>query len=199
MDYYQRMKGYYERRAAEYDDAYLGKGVYAGRGQNSNELEALKHAISNLPPARTLDVGCGTGYMTRYLRGEVVGLDQSEAMLDIARERVPEATFVRSDALNLPFGDASFDRVFASNLYGLLLPPERGTFLREARRGASELIVLETAESMVGNSEAWEERPLLDGSTHRIYRRYFTAEGLADELGGGHVLFAGEWFVMVAV
>jgi ubiquinone/menaquinone biosynthesis C-methylase UbiE len=198
MNYYERMKRYYERRAAEYDDAYLGRGVYAGRGQNPDELESLEHAISKLPPARMLDVGCGTGFLTRHLKGEVIGLDQSEAMLEIARSWVPGAAFVRGDALNLPFSDSSFDRVFAGNLYGLFLQPERGRFLREARRVASELVVLETAESKVGNSEAWEERLLLDGSRHRIYRRYFTAEGLAEELGEGKVLFAGEWFVMVA-
>ena len=37
---------------------------------------------------RTLDVACGTGFITQHLSGEVVGLDQSEAMLAIARERV---------------------------------------------------------------------------------------------------------------
>ncbi len=38
----------------------------------------------------------------------------------------------------------------------------------------------------------------LDGSRHRIYKRYFTADGLVPELGGGRVPFAGEWFIMVA-
>jgi ubiquinone/menaquinone biosynthesis C-methylase UbiE len=198
MDYYERMEDYYERRAAEYDDAYLGEGVYADRGQDPVELRALEHAISALPPTRVLDVGCGTGFLTRHLKGEVVGLDQSEAMLKVARERVPGATFVRGDALELPFPDESFERIFASNLYGLFLRPERERFLREAKRVAAELVVLETAQTKAGTAEAWEERPLLDGSQHRIYRRYFTAEGLAEELGAGKVVFACEWFVMVA-
>lgn len=98
-DYYERMKGYYERRAAEYDDAYLGRGVYSDRGRNPEELEALQRAISDLPLCRVLDVGCGTGFITRHLRGEVVGLDQSEAMLEVARERVHDAAFVRGEAL----------------------------------------------------------------------------------------------------
>lgn len=197
MDYYERMEGYYERRAAEYDDAYLGEGVYAERGQDPTELRALERAISALLPTKVLDVGCGTGFLTRHLKGEVVGLDQSEAMLKIARERVTGATFVRGDALDLPFPDESFGRVFTSNLYGLFLLPERERFVREARRVAAELVVLETAQTRSGTAEAWEERPLLDGSRHRIYRRYFTAEGLAEELGAGKVLFAGQWFVMV--
>lgn len=192
------MEGYYEQRATEYDDAHLGRGVYADREHDLKELESLQRAISGLPPSRALDIGCGTGFITRHLRGEVVGLDQSEAMLGIARERMPDATFVRGDALNLPFSDASFDRAFAGNLYGLLHAPERRMLLQEAKRIAPELVVLETAVTLVGRSEAREERLLLDGPRYRVYRRYFTTEGLAQELGGGRVLFAGEWFVMVA-
>lgn len=79
----------------------------------------------------------------------------------------------------------------------MLQAPEQRTLVREARRVAPELVVLETAATMVGRSEGWEERSLRDGSWHRIYRRYFTAEGLARELGGGRVLFAGRWFVIV--
>lgn len=52
--------------------------------------------------------------------------------------------------------------------------------------------MLETAATTMGRSAGWEERPLLDGSWHWTYRRYFTAEGLAQALGGGRVLFAGE-------
>jgi hypothetical protein len=39
MDYYQRMKGYYERRAAEYDDAYLGTDAYSRRNWPGLEEE----------------------------------------------------------------------------------------------------------------------------------------------------------------
>ena len=47
--------------------------------------------------------------MTRHLRGEVTGLDQSDAMLEVAAGQVPEATFVQGDALDLPFDDGAFD------------------------------------------------------------------------------------------
>jgi ubiquinone/menaquinone biosynthesis C-methylase UbiE len=59
----------------------LGRGVYADREHDLKELESLQRAISDLPPCMVLDIGCGTGFITRHLRGEVVGLDQSEAML----------------------------------------------------------------------------------------------------------------------
>jgi hypothetical protein len=46
--------------------------------------------------------------------------------------------------------------------------------------------------------EGWEERALGDGSRYEIYRRYFTAEALVEELDG-RILFAGRWIVMSTV
>jgi SAM-dependent methyltransferase len=69
-----------------------------------------------LPPSATLDVACGTGFLTRHLRGAVTGIDQSERMLAIARERRPDGRFVNGDALALPFADGEFDRVVAAEV-----------------------------------------------------------------------------------
>ena len=38
---------------------------------------------------------------------------------------------------------------------------------------------------------------LEDGSRWEVYKRYFVASELADELGDGEVLFDGNWFVVV--
>ena len=45
--------------------------------------------------------------------------------------------------------------------------------------------------------EEWQERFLNDGSRWEVYKRYFEAGALADELGGGETVFAGRWFVAV--
>jgi ubiquinone/menaquinone biosynthesis C-methylase UbiE len=200
MSYYERMRDYYERRAAEYDDAYLGTGAYSGHDRCGfeEELAEVIALIEGLPPARVLDVGCGTGFITQHLKGQVVGLDQSAAMLEIAQGRVPEATFIRGDALNLPFPDGSFDRTFIGNLLGVLLPPQRAALIEEARRVTSELVVFDTSTALAEKAEQWQGRILSDGSRHEIYRQYFAAGDLADELGGGRVLFNGDHFVVVA-
>ena len=202
QDYHVRRSNYYDRAAPDYDNAVMGIGSYADRVRPASldeNLGTLGRTISRLPPGRILDVGCGTGLLTRHLRGGVTGLDGSEEMLKIARKRVPEATFIRGDAFNLPFPDSSFDRVFTSNFYGLLLPEERTRFLAETRRVAPEVVFVEMTGPLDGTKpEGWQQRTLPDGSRHKIYRRYFTATGLAGELGGGQVLFAGELFVMVA-
>jgi demethylmenaquinone methyltransferase/2-methoxy-6-polyprenyl-1,4-benzoquinol methylase len=160
-------------------------------------VAALRSVVAGLPPGRTLDVACGTGYLTQHLRGEVTGLDASESMLEIARSRMPSARFVVGDGLSLPFADGEFDRVFTGHFYDHLQPGERERFLFEARRVAGELVVVDSALREGVAQEGWQERVLNDGSRHDVYKRYFTGEGLAEELGGGEVLHAGHWFVVV--
>jgi demethylmenaquinone methyltransferase/2-methoxy-6-polyprenyl-1,4-benzoquinol methylase len=190
---------YYDRRAREYDDWYLGTGLFSARDRPGweEELAELTEVVAALPPGRTLDVGCGTGFLTRRLRGDVVGLDQSETMLEEARRNVPRATFIRGDALALPVPDRSFDRVFTAHFYGHLERADRETFLAEARRVAPQLVVVDSSRAGTDQDEAHQERVLNDGSRWQVYKRWFTADGLAAELGGGDTLFAGHWFVAV--
>ena len=191
------MKKYYDARAPEYDDWYYGQGQFAGRERPGwrEELQALEQALRSLPPGKTLDVACGTGYLTRWLPGELVGLDQSDAMLAEARKRLPRAELVRGDALDgLPFTDGSFDRVFTGHFYGHLEPDARARFLAEARRVARELVVVDSA----GSGEEVQERILSDGTRWEVYKRWFRADELLAELGGGRALHEGHWFVAVA-
>jgi ubiquinone/menaquinone biosynthesis C-methylase UbiE len=193
------VKAYYEARAREYDDWWLGRGLYAEHRPPDwdEERGLLEGWIAELPPARTLDIACGTGFMTRHLRGEVVGLDQSETMLDVAREQTPNADFVQGDALDLPFSDDSFDRVFTSYFYCHLEEDEAAQFRAEARRVARELVVVGTVLQPGEPRTQWQERVLSDGSRWEVYKRLFVPEELADELGG-RILHSSRLFVMVA-
>ena len=193
------MKAYYDRRASEYDEWYLGSGRFAGRDRPGwdEEIQALRRTLEALPPARTLDVACGTGFLTRHLPGEIVGLDQSESMLEEARGQAPNATYLTGDALSLPCEDGSFERVFTGHFYGHLEQPEREVFLREARRVAPELVIVDSAIQPNVPAEEWQERILNDGTRWEVYKRYFAPEALAAELGGGSTVFGGRWFVAV--
>jgi ubiquinone/menaquinone biosynthesis C-methylase UbiE len=194
------MRRYYDRRAGEYDDWWLGRGLFAERDRPgwAEEVEQLVSVIAGLPPARTLDVACGTGFLTRHLPGEVVALDQSESMVAVAAERMPGARVVRGDAVPLPFADREFERIFTSHFYGHLLSGERERFVGEARRVAGELVVVDAAQRDDVPPEQHQERVLNDGSRHTVYKRFFQPDELAAELGGGTVLHAGRWFVAVA-
>ncbi len=194
------MREYYDRRALEYDEWWLGTGQYAERERRGwhEEVEQLIAVLAVLEPARVLDVACGTAFLTRHLRGEVVGLDQSRSMRDVAAARLPHGTAVTGDAVPLPFPDGSFDRVLTGHFYGHLLPDERAAFVAEARRVAPELVVVDSAMRDGSGAEEWQERRLNDGSLHSVYKRFFTGRSLAEELGGGAVLHDGRWFVVVS-
>ena len=170
---------YYDRRAGEYDQWYMGTGLFADRDRPGwdEEREALCAAVAALPPSATLDVACGTGFLTRHLRGAVTGLDQSERMLAIARERRPDGRFVTGDALALPFADGEFGRVLTGHFYGHLEPGDRSRFLAEARRVAAELVVIDSHIQPGHEPEEWQQRTLNDGSRHTVYKRYFTGRG----------------------
>ncbi len=189
------MRSYYERRAPEYDDWWLGTGRFESRDRPGwhEDVAALCSALASLPPARTLDVACGTGFLTAHLPGDVTGLDQSPTSIEIASERLPTASFVVGDAMAPPPGE--FDRVHAGHFYGHLLPEQRAEWLRVARALAPELVITDSARR--DRDEAWDERVLNDGSRHEVYKRWFTPEGLLDELGGGEIIHAGPWFVAV--
>jgi SAM-dependent methyltransferase len=189
---------YYDARAAEYDEWYEGTGRFASRDRPGwhDEVRDLVALVRSLPAGRTLDVACGTGYLTRHLEGLVVGLDQSAEMVAVAQSRLPGGVAFRGDALDLPFADGAFDRVFTGHFYGHLVPAEREAFLAQARRVGGELVVVDTAQGAGGgDTERWDERVLNDGTRHRVFKRFLSAEGLAAELGGGEVLLDGRFFV----
>jgi ubiquinone/menaquinone biosynthesis C-methylase UbiE len=191
---------YYDRRAGEYDEWYTSEGRFAlqDRPGWDEEVTQIVQLAGELTPARTLDVACGTGFLTQHLRGFVVGLDQSPSMVSIAQSRLPAGLGLIGDALRLVVSDHSFDRIFTGHFYGHLPSGERTTFLAEASRVAPELIVVDAARRPGVEPEQWQERVLNDGSRHRIYKRYFSGDQLARELGG-EVLLDGAWFVAARV
>jgi SAM-dependent methyltransferase len=92
------------------------------------------------PRARVLEVGCGTGVLTRTLGrrpevGEVVGVDPVPHLLARARSLaadLPKVSFQEADGRSLPFADSSFDVAVFDSVLSHLPCPERG--LAEAGR-----------------------------------------------------------------
>src|SRR4051812_50222846 len=99
------MRAYYEARAQEYDDWWLGTGLFTSRERPgwTQEVAALLDVVGSLPPARVLDVACGTGFLTRRLRGGGAAIDQSASMVRGASERMPHARVVQGEGGPPPF------------------------------------------------------------------------------------------------
>ena len=84
---------------------------------------------------RYLDVGCGSGMAANLaadLGADVSGIDASEDLLEIARERVQNANFLHGDMETLPFEDNNFDVVTGFNSFQYAGNPRIA--LAEARR-----------------------------------------------------------------
>jgi ubiquinone/menaquinone biosynthesis C-methylase UbiE len=76
------------------------------------EEPVVRGYLADIPSGRSVDLGCGTGRLTRFLVDlghDVVGIDRSLEMLSVADASVTPATFLRGDMLHLPLADATVD------------------------------------------------------------------------------------------
>jgi SAM-dependent methyltransferase len=99
------------------------------------EEPPMRALIETLPPGTVLDAACGTGRYAAILAGrghEVIGVDQSGAMLDIARTKLPSARFLEGDLTALPLASRSVDAVVCA--LALVHVPEVASTLREFAR-----------------------------------------------------------------
>jgi SAM-dependent methyltransferase len=107
--------------ARGYDAIALRYAEWAG-AVVSPALDWLRELDSRLPDgANVLELGCGRGVPgTRELarRHRVTGVDISAVQIELARHHVPEASFVRADAIELDIAPGSFDAVVALYFFG---------------------------------------------------------------------------------
>ena len=106
-----QVRAMFDRIAGVYDrmNGVMTAGLHHRWRARAADLAALG------PGAHALDVATGTGDLAIELarrvgpEGEVVGLDFSERMLELARAKAPGLSFEQGSALALPYADASFD------------------------------------------------------------------------------------------
>jgi ubiquinone/menaquinone biosynthesis C-methylase UbiE len=131
----------FDRYAADYRcevDQAAGVSVERMAGEKARLLlDLLAAELGDPKQLRVLDVGCGIGLVEQELArgvGQLCGADVSLKSLEFARSRAPTAHFVRYNGMNLPFGDASFDAVFASCVLHHVAPNVRPCFIAEMLR-----------------------------------------------------------------
>jgi len=151
------------RFSAEYLER-TRKGMWADSRKALGELN-----LSNR--SRILDVGCGTGELTRILAAEsdadVVGCDVDRDLLKVATDYVPT---VAGDAHRLPFADDSVDLVVCQAL--LINLPEPAAALEEFARVSSELVAaIEPNNAEVSVDSTVSSEVDLDARVREAYLR----------------------------
>ncbi len=95
-----------------------------------------------LPGERVLDSGCANGRLFEILQDKKIdyfGIDISEKLIEIAKSRYPTGDFQTVDALNLPFSDNFFDKVYSiSVLHNIPSKEFQVQYLKETKRVLKE-------------------------------------------------------------
>ena len=125
MDMKEEIRSYWDFRAYSFDKS----PGHVSLPEVWREVLAEVFGKDNL---RILDVGTGTGFIALRLAElgySVVGVDISENMLEIAKEKAIKAglkvDFIHGDAEKLPFEDGSFDAVICRHILWTLPDPQK--------------------------------------------------------------------------
>jgi ubiquinone/menaquinone biosynthesis C-methylase UbiE len=119
-------EGWLTDRVARRPAGRRAREVYGADDVHDFARKAILGALALGPEDRLLDVGCGGGPLLRDAAvsgAALTGLDHSEEMVALARERVPAAEVVLGSAERLPFADRSFTAVAMSVVFFFLEDP----------------------------------------------------------------------------
>jgi SAM-dependent methyltransferase len=148
-------------------------------GHAQIETYSVLKLIGDVKGKRVLDLACGEGHLTRLVRNagaaEVVGIDISERMIDLAREREahqPLGIEYRVEDARSVVGQADFDLVVAAWL--LVYAQTRAELVQMCRGVASRLSSGGRFVTIVNNPGVYDFDPLPD------YRKYGFTLSLAD-------------------
>lgn len=141
-------KAWNERMARIYDpDAFITRSGPCIRIIEQARLKTAARLLNAKPWELFLDVGCGSGHlMARLGPGRIYGIDLSSHLIRQAQKRLggKNISLLEGDAQNLPFPDATFDKIACTEALEHLVNPEEALkeILRVAKPQARILITL---------------------------------------------------------
>ena len=157
----------YDRLAHRYDarwPSYISKSVQ----------RTLAH-VKPRPGERLLDVGCGTGELLAAIARQdsgatLIGVDPSPAMLAVAREKLPAASFLEGTAESIPVESSSVDWLVTTSAFHYVADPlsARREFRRVLRPGGTLVLTDWSADFVTMRLRArWSK--LLDPAIRHVY------------------------------
>lgn len=206
------MSAWTERPAARLYEPLLGRAL-SGLRARVLECCALSATLADgrspdySRSPRVLDCCCGPGGLSRLLRDRgmaVTGVDLSLPMLEVARRRVPDATFLHVDARALPFAAGAYEAAVISLALHAMDAATADVVLSELLRVARVVViadfclaernlevpavaVLRAVEWLVGGEHYRNSRRFMEwgGLEGLIHRRGLSVLRRAHALGGG--------------
>ena len=173
----------WDRRAETYDEKRFGFMRF---------MQKRTVMLTGLTPGvALLDVGCGTGWATRYAaslvggQGRFCGIDISPGMIDRAVAQSTEGTEFRlGDAERLPYEDSIFDRVICTNSFHHYQNPTKVAheFSRVLKFGGMLYVTDFTSDSlfaeMIDRRQRKREAAHVRFHNTEEYKEYFKGAGL---------------------
>lgn len=119
----------FDKYAKQYDSGWMG-------GASSRFYKDLIKEVDVKENDSVLDVGCGTGTILNYISDRVeingYGIDVSENMIEVAKNKDKKCCFKIGSSDELPFNDSSMDVIIACMAYHHF--PNQEKFRKEAFR-----------------------------------------------------------------
>jgi ubiquinone/menaquinone biosynthesis C-methylase UbiE len=138
--------------------------------------DAVLAELRDLHSSKILDIGCGTGQLTARLQSElganeVFGCDAAPGMLDQARSRSPEITWLQGTAESIPLPDGAIDAVVSTEAFHWFNQPAAlEEFHRVLAPGGHIVIALMNPRTGI-ESKLLDRTPFLMGTGHWPDRR----------------------------
>lgn len=173
----------YNNIVEEYIDYFNSKDLH-GKVQFQKEIDVLVENLENR--SKILDVGTAIGDYPKYLTErcnknfDVIGVDSSENMINVAMKKAPKANFQVMDMRSLDFSDNSFNAIIC---LATLIHVDDDTAIKILEKFDSMLkdnglIIINVMEHISGNKEIYEKEPFnpkYNTYFNRYTKTFFTA------------------------
>lgn len=191
----QELMEYYDERAPEYDEIYLGRPPGIPEPQAYREdVEAIKAICISFGCGHLIDIGCGTGYWLPYYGkncAEITLVDQSRRMLAECQKRVKELNtgvdvhFVKGNFFDVRFFSKVYDTAVIAFLVSHLKEESEGVFWKKLKgilKPKAEMLWIDGSWSQTRKKhrakEGSQKRTLNDGRSFTILKKYYNEKDI---------------------
>jgi ubiquinone/menaquinone biosynthesis C-methylase UbiE len=192
MNNRQTLMQYYDERAPEYDEVYLGKdpGIPEPKSYGK-DVKAISEICTDFGHGHLVDIGCGTGFWLPYYINnctDVALIDQSRKMLVECQKRVNQLDspanirLMKGDFFRLRFFMETFDAALVAFFISHITEEIEGLFFDKLKRlltPGAEILWIDGSWSPIRKQyrekEGLQTRKLRNGQEFRIFKKYYDA------------------------